>query len=426
MKCRNCNKSLTKVVELGTQPLSGIFLAKKENNLKKYSLDLYNCKSCNLIQLGKSPPAQKMYGKDYNYKTSMSKLMVTHLQKKYKKILSYRLIKNFSNILDIGSNDGTFINFFTKNEKKLNLFAIDPSAEKFKNLYNKKVNLITKFFSKSQLDKYFNKINLRRSKFKLITSFAMFYDLDDPNSFCRDINNSLDDNGLWITELSYFPLLLKNLTYDQICHEHVCYYTLNTFNQIIKKNGLKIIDIEFNEINGGSIEIICSKINSKHKVNYKKISGVLKDEKNITMESYKKFNSRINNVKNTLNLFFENINKKNIIGYGASTKGNVVLNHCKIDFNNLSFICDGNPSKINKYTPGSNIKIITKEKMRKYNPKYLLVLIWSFRSEIIKQEMNYIKKGGKLIFHLPLFHVVDKSNYKKYLKENFKTFSFNY
>ncbi len=118
--------------------------------------------------------------------------------------------------------------------------------------------------------------------------------------------------------------------------------------------------------------------------------------------------------------------KNNIIGYGASTKGNIVLNHCKLTEKTLPYICDANPYKFGRYTLGSNIKIISKKMMRKIQPDYLFVLIWSFRSEVIKQELNYIKKGGKLIFHLPIFHIIDKKNYKKYLKEDFKTFSYNY
>ena len=168
--------------------------------------------------------------------------------------------------------------------------------------------------------------------------------------------------------MSYFPLLLSNLTYDQICHEHVTYYTLSSFNTIVKKNGLKIIDISFNEINGGSIEIICSKKSSKFKVNKQKIENVLNKENKIDNKTYDQFNQRIYNVKKEINLFLNKYAKtKKTIGYGASTKGNIVLNHCGINSKHMRFICDCNTEKHGKYTPGSNIKIISKEKMRKLN-----------------------------------------------------------
>ncbi len=420
MKCKNCkSKNLKKVIFLNKQPISSVFLTKKKNDLKKYSLDLYECQICKLVQFKSLPPLDDMYGETYGYRTSLSPLMINHMRYKYK-FLKKQFKKN-SFILDIGSNDGTFLNFFASSGFK-NLYAIDPSSAKFKKFYNKRINLITDYFSRNKVINY---LSLKHQKFDLITSFAMFYDIENPNSFCKDINALLKKNGIWVLELSYFPLLLKNLTYDQICHEHITYYTLNSFNNIAKKNNLKIIDISLNEINGGSIEIKCSKKNSTLKVKTHKIEKLLNKEKIINHYSYSKFNDRLENTKNVLNLFLSKIKPKDVIGYGASTKGNIVLNHCKITNKNLSYICDANPYKFNRYTPGSNIKIISKKEMRIKKPKYLLVLIWSFRSEVIKQEINYIKSGGKLIFHLPIFHIIDKDNYKKYLNKNFNSFSYD-
>jgi len=263
-----------------------------------------------------------------------------------------------------------------------------------------------------------------RKKFNIITSFAMFYDIEDPNSFCKDIYNLLNKDGIWVVEFSYLPLLFKNLTYDQICHEHITYYSLTTFNEILKNNNMKVIDFRFNEINGGSIEVICAKKKSKTKPR-KILEEILKQEAGIKENIFNLFQDRVENVKKTLLEFLKNIHPKDIMGYGASTKGNIVLNHFKLTNKNISFICDANPFKLNRYTPGSNIKIISKKEMRKRSPKYLLVLIWSFRSEVIKQEINYIKKGGKLVFHLPIFHIIDKNNYKKYLNSNFHSMSYS-
>ena len=170
---------------------------------------------------------------------------------------------------------------------------------------------------------------------------------------------------------------------------------------------------------------MCTK-KSKIKPKLKKINDQLEFENSISSIDYKKFNLRVDNIKNTTNLLLENIKKakKKIIGYGAATKGNIVLNHCGINSDKIPMICDENEEKLSRYTPGSNIKIISKNEMRKLNPDYLLVLIWSFKSEVIKQEVNYLKKGGKLIFHLPFLHIVDKKNYKHHLKENFEAFSY--
>jgi|TARA_B110000037_G_C17093306_1_gene494930 NDP-4-keto-2,6-dideoxyhexose 3-C-methyltransferase len=422
MICRNCKKkSFDKISNIGKQPISSLFL-KKKVQIKNYSLDLYKCNHCDLVQLSKIPNLKDMYGVDYGYKTSVSKLMVDHLKKKISKLNRFGIFKKKSKILDIGSNDGTFLNFFSKFKNKHELFGIDPSASAFIENYNKKINVIIDFFNKKNVRKHFID---KKIKFSLITSYAMFYDVEEPNEFCTSIEKILNKNGIWILEFSYFPLLLKNLTYDQICHEHCVYYSLSTFNKIISNNNLKIIDFSLNEINGGSIEVICAKKNSNHKSNQDKINYFLNEEKKISNKDFEKFNLRMENSKKNLQLFLKGQSKKNIIGYGASTKGNVILNYCKLNNKNISYICDANPTKEGKFTPGSHIKIISKNKMRKIKPKYLIVLIWSFRTEVIKQEKKFIKNGGKLIFPLPVFHVVDKENYKKYLKEDFSLYSFS-
>ena len=424
MICRNCKKkSFKKISNIGNQPISSLFLRKKIR-IKSFSLDLYICNSCKLIQLSKIPNLKDMYGPEYGYKTSMSNFMIKHLKQKIGYLKKYKILKKNSNILDIGSNDGTFLNFFSSNKKKYNLYGIDPSASAFIENYKKDINIVVDFFNKSSVEKNFIK-KKKKIKFSLISSYAMFYDIEDPNTFCKYIDKVLDKNGIWTLEFSYFPLLLKNLTYDQICHEHCVYYTLNTFNKILLKNNLKIIDYNLNEVNGGSIEVFCAKKNSKFRACSKKIDNLIFEEKKINQASFDRFNLRVENSKKNLLLFLENCKKNEVIGYGASTKGNVIINYCGFNNKKIPYTCDANPKKIGKYTPGSFIKIISKNKMRKMNPKYLLVFIWSFRSEVIKQEEKFIKKGGKLVFPLPIFHVVDKENYKKYLKQDFKIFSFS-
>ncbi len=422
MKCRNClKKKFDKIIPIGSQPISSKTFIKKIK-LKKYPLDLYKCKNCDLVQLSKLAPAKEMYGSGYGYWTGLSQLMINHMKEKVKKLKGLR--RN-SRILDIGCSDPTFLKLLRNKNKEFQLFAIDPSSEKFrKNFESNNINLIVDYFSKKKINKYFLDRKMKEQKFSLITSFAMFYDIDDPNSFCKDVCTLLEKEGVWIVEFSYFPLLLKNLTYDQINHEHVTYYTLSTLNKILKKNGLKVLDINFNEINGGSAEVFVAKKDSKRKANIKKIKKVFEQERLINFSSYKKFNLRLQNMKKVVNHFFSN-NKKKIVGYGASTKGNIILNHCKIDSNDIKYIGDGNPQKWERYTPGSNIKIISKLRMRKLKPNYLFVLIWSFRSEVIKQEKKFILNGGKLIFPLPIFHIIDKENYKHFINEKLSAFGFN-
>ena len=418
MKCKNCkNNYLKKVVKLGKQPLSGFFYSKKKTTLKKYSLDLYKCQKCGLVQLNNLANIKKMYGVHYGYQTSVSKMMMLHLKEKVNRFKSRKFIKKGSNILDIGSNDASFLNLLGKN---YNLYGIDPSAKKFKNNYSG-IELVTNFFSKKNL---LNKIKNKNIKFNLISSFAIFYDVDDPNSFCRDVENLLKDNGVWVCEFSYLPLMLKNLTFDQICHEHIMYYNLSVFEKICKNNKLKILDVKINEINGGSIEVIVAKKTNKIISNLKSINKLKIDEKKINKKSFNNFSKRIKKIKEDLTKYIKS--NPSILGYGASTKGNIVLNYCNLNSQKINYISDANPKKFGKYTPGSNIKIISKDKMRKLNPENILVFIWSFRSEIIKQELNYIKKGGRLVFHLPKLHIINKYNYKSFLKKDFKELSYKY
>ena len=190
MICRNCRKTnFLRIAEIGSQPISSIFLNKKKN-IKKYSLDLFECQSCKLIQLSKIPNLKDMYGPKYGYKTSVSKLMVGHLKNKFFKLKKFKILKKNSNILDIGSNDGTFLNFFSKTKReKWQLFGIDPSAEAFIKNYNKKIKVIVDFFNQKIVQEYFIKTN---KKFSIITSFAMFYDIENPNEFCKNISRILE------------------------------------------------------------------------------------------------------------------------------------------------------------------------------------------------------------------------------------------
>ena len=414
MKCRNCKKFFfKKIFKLGNQQIRSIFL-KKKKNIKNFSLDLYICKNCNLVQLKKIPSLKDMYGKDYGYKTSVSNLMINHLKKKYNYFVKSNLFKSNKYILDIGSNDGTFLNFFAKKKINYKLYGVDPSASAFRSNYDKKIRVIENFFNNKTVEKIF--VRTKR-KFSLITSYAMFYDVENPNEFCSNISKILDEEGIWSLEFSYFPLLLKNLTYDQICHEHCVYYTLSTFDQIIKKNGLKLIDFNLNEINGGSIEIICGKKESFFKPKFNKIKKLINSEKKLNTRDYIKFQKQVASSKNSLKSFLKKLKNTEVIGYGASTKGNIIINYCRLKKKNIKYICDANPKKFGKLTPGSFIKIISKNEMRKINPKFLLVFIWSFRKEVIQQEKKFIQNGGQLIFPLPNFHIVNKLNYKNYLNK---------
>ena len=398
--CRSCkSKSLIKLYTLGKQTLTGIFPPKKNAKITKGELSMVICNKCKLLQLEHNFDANEMYGENYGYMSSLNKSMISHLKLKAFSLKNKFNLKSNDNILDIGSNDGTFLSFFNN---KFKLFGCDPTIKKFSKYYRKDINQLPHFFS----SKLFN-----NKKFNLITSISMFYDLPDPLGFAKEINSILHENGVWHIELSYMPMMIKNRSYDTICHEHLEYYSLKSLKYLLDKAGLKIINLSFNQINGGSIELDISKKKSKLKECKYLINWVLESErlnKYNEVGKHKLFFKECQNHKVLLKKLLLVLKKQNkkILGYGASTKGNVLLQYCNINSKLLNFIAEVNKFKFNKYTPGSNIKIISEKKAKLRNPDYMLVLPWHFKDHIIKREQKFLKNGGKLIFPLPDIEII--------------------
>jgi len=266
--CRSCkSKSLIKLYTLGKQTLTGVFPPNKNAKITKGELSMVICNKCKLLQLEHNFDANEMYGENYGYMSSLNKSMISHLKLKAFSLKNKFNLKSNNNILDIGSNDGTFLSFFNN---KFKLFGCDPTIKKFSKYYRKDINQLPHFFS----SKLFN-----NKKFDLITSISMFYDLPDPLSFAKEINSILHRNGVWHIELSYMPMMIKNRSYDTICHEHLEYYSLKSLKYLLDKAGLKIINLSFNQINGGSIELDISKKKSKLKECKYLINWVLESER---------------------------------------------------------------------------------------------------------------------------------------------------
>lgn len=403
-ECRSCkSKKLKKAFSLGKQSLTGLFPQNNEESITKGYLSLVACQNCSLLQLEHNFNPNEMYGENYGYMSSLNQSMFEHLKNKVSKLQKKINLDSKDVVIDIGSNDGTLLGFF---DKKFRLIGIDPTIKKFKKFYRKDIIKIPEFFSYKCLDKYIN-----NKKAKLITTISMFYDLPNPVDFVEDIYKSLDKNGIWHLEQSYMPTMIKNFSYDTICHEHVEYYSLKSIKFILDKVGFKIIDIEFNDINGGSFALTVGKKNSIHKENKNIVQWLLEKEdmlKYNDLRTFKKFYNECLKQKKLLTNLLENLKemKKKVYGYGASTKGNVILQFCNIDSSLLPFIGEVNKFKYNKYTPGTNIKIISEKKLKSMSPDYLLVLPWHFKDFIIKKEQKYIRNGGKLIFPLPDIEII--------------------
>ena len=291
-------------------------------------------------------------------------------------------------------------------KKKIITVGIDPLVNKYKKYYNKIGYKISNFFQISDI----KKLNLKR-KFKIITSLSVFYDLKDPNKFIRGIKKCLDEDGIFVLEHADLFCIIKNNLFDTICHEHLEYYSSKVIIEMMKLNGLKVFDHEFNDINGGSSRYYICNQKSNYKVKQNKIKLLLSKEKKISLHSKKIFRiffKRILNEKNKLKKLIRKIknNKLTIHGYGASTKGNVLLQFYEITNKDIGFIADRNPLKYNFFTPGTKIKIISESYSRRLKPDYYLVLPWHFKKEILVREKKIRKNGTKFIFPLPKLKII--------------------
>jgi len=411
-QCRICgNKNLVSLLNLGEQALTGIFPKSKQDVITSGPLELVKChaekegdKVCNLVQLLHSYDSSEMYGLNYGYRSGLNQSMVRHLREIVTYATSIASLKEGDLIVDIGSNDSTLLQSYPT-DKKLTLLGIDPTGKKFAKYYPDHIQLVPDFFSAKALQE---KASGRKAK--IITSIAMFYDLEEPFLFVKEIMDSLADDGIWIFEQSYLPLMLSTNAYDTVCHEHVEYYALEQIKWMMDKMGAKIIDVALNDTNGGSFRITVAKSNSAYEVSesVKKVSDNEKQLQLDTLKPYEEFKQNIRKHKEELCALVSKLNTqgKKVFGYGASTKGNVILQYCGFTEKDIPYIAEVNEDKFGSYTPYTHIPIISEKDALAMNPNYYLVLPWHFRKGIIEKEKAFRDQGGKFIFPLPAIEIV--------------------
>ena len=399
--CRLCNSTdLLVVLDLGDQFLTGVFPSLNSKNVSSGPLALVWCNHCNLLQLQHSYEPDELYGENYGYRSGLNPMMVEHLQTMTDLIIEKYNVKSGDNVLDIGSNDATLLKSYRV--KDLNRIGIDPTGTKFTDYYPEEIKLIPDFFSANLLaDK----------KYKVITSISMFYDLEDPYSFVQDISKILRLDGIWHFEQSYMPSMLRLNSYDTICHEHLEYYSLTPVKLLLEKCGLKIIDVKMNGVNGGSFAITACHKNSPFTSNDAIIDWLLDQENSMgihTLTPFQNFEKRVHEHKHDLVNLIKKLNAsgKVVHGYGASTKGNVLLQFCNFDSTDIPYIAEINEDKFGKFTPGSNIPIVSDAESKKMKPDFYLVLPWHFKSGIIQNEKEFLMTGGSLIFPFPEIEII--------------------
>ncbi len=415
--CRICgSENLTSILNLGDQYFANY--SSKSNDVvpfkEKMPLELIRCdrsidpKSCGLVQLKHTTPSNLMYDR-YFYRSGINETMTDNLNEIVQQAISKIDLVSDDFVIDIGCNDGTLL----QNYKQLPVKSVGFDPAKNMAQFSKKsgATIITEFFSADEFIK-----NFGNDKAKIITSIAMFYDLENPNKFVEDISKILHSDGVWVLELSYLPLMLSENAFDTIVHEHLEYYHLSVLEYLLSKFNLKVVDVFLNDINGGSFRVFVQHENKLvNKESLKRITELREKEKNLkldTNEPFSAFINRVNSEKEKLVAFMKNeISSGKIFHcYGASTKGNTLLQFYNLDSKSIQFIADRNPDKWGRRTIGTDIPIISEEESHSLNPDYYLVLPWHFIREFKEREKNYLKNGGKLIVPLPKFTVIENSN----------------
>jgi NDP-4-keto-2,6-dideoxyhexose 3-C-methyltransferase len=414
-RCRICgNPDLVPVLDLGEQYLTGVFPTTTSAALNKGPIHLVKChggdkhggdkpEACGLVQLRHTFPAAEMYGETYGYRSGLNQSMVQHLHREVDRLRTFVDLAPQDVVLDIGSNDGTLLGHYAANGPTL--VGIDPSAGKFRKYYRPDIALIVDFFSAELFRRHFG-----ARKAKLITSIAMFYDLEDPQGFVDDVAAVLADDGLWHLEQSYLPSMLATNSFDTVCHEHITYYALRQLEWMTRRAGLRVVDVALNAVNGGSFAVTVAKEGSVFPQS-DSVAATRTAEAAAGLDglaAFEAFARRILECRETLLGFFADARRENkkIVGYGASTKGNVLLQFCGITADDLPCIAEVNEDKFGCYTPGTWIPIVSEQEARATNPDYFLVLPWHFRDAILARESDFRDRGGKLVFPLPKLEIV--------------------
>jgi len=409
--CRICGSTaLTKVIDLGAQHLQGSFIRPGSPlpPLRKIGTELVRCdptrdeKACGLLQTLVTVPPVVLYA-SYWYRSGTNETMRTHLRGIAEQAM--RMVANDRALaLDIGCNDGTLLRNYPASMRRI---GVDPSDIAREAAF--KIEVVNDFFPSLALQQL-----LGDRSCDIITSIAMFYDLENPVGFVEHIKKLLSVNGIWIFEMSYMPAMLAMNSYDTICHEHIEYYSFAVIERLLGMCGLKIVDVGFNDINGGSLRCYathkdCQKYNDTARL--ATIDEVRRKEFDLELDTdkpYRGFQERIELHRQELSKLLKELkrNGKNIHVYGASTKGNTILQWCGVDGSLITCAADRNPEKTGARTIGTDIPIVSEEESRAMNPDYYLVLPWHFREEFVQREAETLARGVKFIFPLPEIEII--------------------
>jgi hypothetical protein len=391
------------VLDLGEQALTGVFPASVGELVSQGPLNLVWCRSCTLLQLAHSFEPTEMYGENYGYRSGLNRSMSQHLARKARGLETLVDLAPRDVVLDIGSNDGTLLASYSTTP--LRRIGIDPTAIRFASYYPPDADVVPDFFSAEK----FREVS--DAPARIVTSVAMFYDLESPVAFARDVRECLAPDGIWHFEQSYMPSMLRSTAYDTVCHEHLEYYSLATVRRILSEADLELVDVRFNRVNGGSFAVTATRRDSPLRPHRVLIDWFIAQEERLGLHTpgpFRRFEERVFQHRTDLSQLIRAIRAAggSVMGYGASTKGNVLLQFCGFGPAEIEAIAEVNEDKFGRVTPGTGIPIISEAEMRARRPGYLVVFPWHFRDGIVEREEDYLRSGGRLIFPLPEIEIV--------------------
>ena len=413
--CRVCGfKPLVPLLSLGKLHVSDFVSGQNQREKKeKYPLELVLCNKksggCGLVQLKHTVPPQLLY-RNYWYRSGMNKTMSEELRGIAEKAEMLVHLSTKDYVIDIGANDGTLLRGYIK---KPYLVGFEPARNLMKYARKGTAKIINDFFSFAAWEKAFGK-----AKAKVITAIAMFYDLEDPNSFVTDVAKCLHGDGILIIQMSYLPSMLTQNAFDNVVHEHLQYYSLLSLEHLLTRHNLEVFDVELNDVNGGSFRIYIRHKNGGKSIQVprgaaKRVRDLRKYEESLRLDEqkvYDDFVKRVYKLRSRLTAFIgrEVERGKKVYAYGASTKGNTLLQFYNLNHKLIKAAAERNPDKWGTKTVGTNIPIISEEQARREKPDYFLVLPWHFLDEFVEREHGFLKQGGKFIVPLPKFRIIGK------------------
>ena len=411
--CRVCCGSLDSVLSLGDQYISN-FLSLEGNDGVRVPLELVLCSQCGLLQLRNTAPPEDMY-RNYWYRSGTNKTMRDALADVANKSEQLIGLAAGETVLDIGCNDGTLLTSYrTPGIYKVGFDPAENMAPFSRKVADK---VVADFFTS---ESYFSDAVLRARRPKIITSIAMFYDLEEPKKFVSDVKKVLHPEGLWVVQMSYLPLMLQQNAFDNICHEHLEYYSLASFEYLLKLYDFEVVDVELNDVNCGSFRTYIRNLSAQKELFgnsiIREIAGdrvrrLKEHESNLglnQLETYKEFVNRVQRIKDAVVGFItEQVRLgKTAYVYGASTKGNTLLQYFGLDNSLITAAAERNPAKWGTKTVGTHIPIVSEEEARAAKPDFFLILPWHFLSEFREREKDFLASGGRFIIPLPEFTLV--------------------